>query len=127
LELEVGGRYVAAGLFVATTPDVLISPFFCKIYQYLCAVEALYCLPKQKQDRGSNKRHKTIIKEKQHVRIAEDDNEYHPSHNCLDELKEMKSVLWWTKSERLRATQEGLKIVRTFRKEHGKKHVSITR
>jgi hypothetical protein len=82
------------------------------------------CLPKQKQDRGSNKRRKTIIKEKKHVRITEDDNEYHPSHTCLDEMKEMKSVLWWTKSERLRATQEGLKIVRTFRREHGKKHVS---
>jgi hypothetical protein len=71
-----------------------------------------------------NKCRKTIIKEKKHVSITEDDNEYYPSHTCLDELKEMKSMLWWTKSERLRATQEGLKIVRTFRKEHGKKHVS---
>jgi hypothetical protein len=83
---------------------------------------------KQKHDRGSssssNKRRKTIVKEKKHVRITEDNNEYHPSHTCLDELKEMKSMLWWTKSERLHATQEGLKIVRTFRKEHGKKHVS---
>jgi hypothetical protein len=40
LELEVG--MLPLVVVLVQPPDVLIPPFFCEIYQYLCAVEALF-------------------------------------------------------------------------------------